>query len=636
MADGAAAPGPGSGHATALQWLRRRGWNLLPAPEQAALRGGTHGMLLAPRLAEVLQSRRFHYKGQRHRLSAAGIAQAVHQVAAPGLAQGLLPANEQLYNQVAGGVTVTELMPDGKRHQPTIALIDWHDPAANCWDVAELPALLSAQGLHVCTPGLVCFVNGIPLVVIETGATLDEAIARHLRNQRQHEIPQLYAHAQLLVALSAPQARYGTTGTPAAQWARWCDEELTDAQGAEMAGGADVTEVAEGPRQPQPPSEMDHLLEALLQPERLLEFLRVFVLFDAQAGKVVARPAQFFATRALLARIRTCPPEGPRQGGMVGLAPGSGRSFAMAFLAKAVLLHAQLPACRVVVVADRPELEERLARNCRGSGSFGPAQPPPGGADQARAGTGRGVAQRIGRGSERLVFTTPRRFDRALRLADCRNPGADLVVLADQGWWRQGGPAHANAHALLRRALPHAACVAYSGTPMPQGEMAASPFGPVVRAYPMQQALADGVVQPPRDPAGAKAAALPRPDAGEPPAGRAVQQVCEPAGVYQVPSTAMPDWLGILRSAAGEAAFGAVAGEQWAEEARRVHGVVQDAVQEHSLNPRDIEAALHQALLPRLYALMGLERAKHAIGQVVQAAGVDPPRRRAQAVTGRR
>ncbi|HET7865912.1 MAG TPA: type I restriction endonuclease, partial [Burkholderiaceae bacterium] len=500
MADGAAAPG--AGQAATLQWLCRQGWHLLSAPEQEALRGGMQGLLLAPRLAEALQARRFHYKGQRHPLSAHGIAQAVRQVAATSLAEGLLPANEQLYNQVAGGVTVSELMPDGKRHQPTIALIDWHDPAANRWDVAELPSLPSAQGLHACSPGLVCFVNGIPLVVIEAAATLEEALARHLRHQRQGGATRLYAYAQLLVALSGPQARYGTTGTPAAQWLRWCDEEVTDAQAAEPA--------AQGPgrqRRRPPATETDRLLAALLQPERLLEFLRVFVLFDPKAGKVVARPEQVIATRAVLACLHACTP-----GGLVCQAQGSGLGFTMAFVAKALLLQAQLPACRVVVVADRPGLEDRLARNCRGSGSFGPVVPAQGGPMPARAGTGRHVAWRIGQGSERLVFTTARRFNRALRLAECRNASADLVVLADEGWWRPDGPAP-DPHVQLRRALPHAACVAFSDT----DDAAASPCGPVTYPGPMPRALADGEMPPPHDLARW--------------GGLAAQ---EPAGLYQV------------------------------------------------------------------------------------------------------
>lgn len=578
--------------AAVLQGLCRLGWNLLATPELAALRGGTQGLLLAPRLAEALQARRFHHKGQSHPLSAAGIAEAVRQVAAPSLAEGLLPANEQLYNLVMGGVTVSELMPDGKRHQPTVALIDWHDPAANRWDVAELPPLLSAQGRHHCTPGLVCFVNGIPLVVIEAAATLDEALARHQCHQRQDEIPQLYAYAQLLLALGPAQARYGVTGMAAGQWPRWRDED---------PGGAYV-----------PPTEPERLLAALLRPGRLLEWLRVFVLFDREAGKVVARPAQFFATRALLSRLLDGPSDAPRPGGRVCQAPGSGLGFTMAFAAKALLLHRHLPACRVVVVADRPGLQDRLARNCRGSGSFGPA----------RAGTGRDVAWRIGQGSERLVFTTPRRFGRALQWAECRNPGVELVLLVDEDGWRQGGPA-LNLHAWLRRVLPNAACVAFSAT----CETAASPFGPVLHAYPMQQALADGVVRPPHEPA----------RWGEPVA----QEVHEPAGVYQVPATSASTrgestWLAILRSAAGDAGFEAVAAERWADEARRVQGVVQDALQEHSLNPRDIEAAVRQALLPRLFALMGLERARAAIDQMIRAAGVGPPHRHVEAATDRR
>jgi type I restriction enzyme R subunit len=143
----------------------------------------------------------------------------------------------------------------------------------------------------------------------------------------------------------------------------------------------------------------------------------------------------------------------------------------------------------------------------------------------------------------------------------------------------------------------------------------------------MQQALADGVLRPPHEPS----------RWGEPVA----QEVHEPAGVYQVPATSASTrgestWLAILRSAAGDAGFEAVAAERWADEARRVQGVVQDALQEHSLNPRDIEAAVRQALLPRLFALMGLERARAAIDQMIRAAGVGPPHRHVEAATDRR
>jgi type I site-specific restriction-modification system R (restriction) subunit len=55
-------------------------------------------------------------------------------------------------------------------------------------------------------PDIVCFVNGIPLVVIEAkrpdsqakkGPTINEGISQSLRNQRPDEIPHLFAYSQL-------------------------------------------------------------------------------------------------------------------------------------------------------------------------------------------------------------------------------------------------------------------------------------------------------------------------------------------------------------------------------------------------------------------------------------------------------
>lgn len=91
--------------------------------------------------------------------------------------------------------------------KPTIAVIDWADPSANRWDVTEELEVLSAHGTHHRTPDLVCFVNGLPLVVIEAKrpesthagkSMVAEGISQHLRNQRPDEIPQLFGYAQPL------------------------------------------------------------------------------------------------------------------------------------------------------------------------------------------------------------------------------------------------------------------------------------------------------------------------------------------------------------------------------------------------------------------------------------------------------
>ena len=55
----------------------------------------------------------------------------------------------------------------------------------------------------------------------------------------------------------------------------------------------------------------------------------------------------------------------------------------------------------------------------------------------------------------------------------------------------------------------------------------------------------------------------------------------------------------------------------YAQAALSIDRVVNDAIAENSLNPQNIEAAIRQGLLPTLFALVGLERAKTIIDGVV-------------------
>ncbi|MBD5801880.1 Type-1 restriction enzyme R protein [Azoarcus sp. Aa7] len=506
-----------SAHIPALHLLCNLGWNFLSTEACLALRGSTREVILKPRLIEVLQSRRFDYKGESFPLSPSGIDQIVRELSALNLAEGLLAANERLYNKLALGITITEFMPDGKKHQPTIAVIDWHDPAANRWDVTEELEVLSAQGTHKRIPDVVGYVNGLPLVVIEAKrpesgnvakAMVEEGISQSLRNQRNDEIPQLFAYAQLLLAVSHSEGRYGTTYTPTKFWARWREEEFSDTQVAEWKNRrlAAATQVAlfAGKAaklrtyferlwsQPMLTTDQDRLLVALLSPARLLEFLRFFVLFDRKVGKIVARYQQFFGIRALIRRINERRPDGGREGGVVWHTTGSGKSFTMVFLTKALVLHDSLKSCRVVVVTDRLDLEDQLARNFMSSGAFGSAIATKKEGEKAKVGSGRELAKRIGLGSERIIFTLIHKFATASRLPECFNPSPDLIVLVDEGHRSHGGETHER----MRKSLPRASYVAFTGTPLLKKEKTANKFGPIVHAYTMQRAVEDETVSP--------------------------------------------------------------------------------------------------------------------------------------------
>lgn len=506
-----------SPHIPALHLLINLGWRFLTTADALKLRGSTREVILKQRLIEVLQARRFEYKGEFHPLSPGGIDQIVRQAQTLNLAEGLLPANERLYRLLTLGVTVTEFMPDGKKHQPTIALIDWQRTDANRWDVTEELEVLSANGTHVRTPDIVGYVNGLPLVVIEAKrpgvgtdgrSMVQEGIGQQLRNQRHDEIPQLFAYAQLLLVVSDRYARYGTTGTALKFWARWREEAFSDTQ---LAGwknqplDADVQAALLGGK-PAPlidyftrlrsqsslPTEQDRLVAALLQPDRLLEFLRLFVLFDRKVGKVVARYQQFFGVRALLKRIQQRRPDGAREGGVVWHTTGSGKHFTMAFLTKALVLHESTQDCRVLVVTDRIDLEDQLARNFMNSGAFGSAIATKKEGEKVKVGSGRELALRIGQGNERIVFALIHKFATASKLPECRNDSADLIVLVDEGLRSHGGETRER----MRKALPRAACVAFTGTPLLKSEKTANQFGPIVHAYTMQRAVEDETVAP--------------------------------------------------------------------------------------------------------------------------------------------
>jgi type I restriction enzyme R subunit len=337
---------------------------------------------------------------------------------------------------------------------------------------------------------------------------VEEGISQHLRNQRPDEIPNLFAYAQLLLSISQTEGRYGTTHTAAKFWANWREEEFDDAQIGTLKNAALKPGTRESLFEGKPatlaayfdalwaqtmqPTDQDRMLVSLLSPQRLLEFLRGYVLFDRKVGKIVARYQQFFGIRALLARISLIRPDGGREGGIVWHTTGSGKSFTMVFLTKALVMVESLKECRVVVVTDRIDLEGQLSRNFMSGGAFGSAIATQKDGEKSRTLSGRDLAKRIGSGTERISFTLVHKFNTASKLPECRNDSPNLIVLVDEGHRSHGGETHER----MKKALPNAAYIAFTGTPLLKDEKTANKFGPIVHAYTMQRAVEDETVAP--------------------------------------------------------------------------------------------------------------------------------------------
>lgn len=502
----------------ALTLLTNLGWSFLSPELALAARGGkADEVVLRQVLRGELQKRTFTFAGKSYPLSEKAIDNLIAEVCSPALNEGLLTANERLYNHLLYGISVTEFV-DGKKASPTVALIDWQNPANNSFVFTEEFTVTRSGGVESRRPDIVCFVNGIPLIVIEAkrpdgkarsgkggGPTIDEGISQSLRNQRHDEIPLLFAYSQMLLSINGNEGRYGTCGTPAKFWAAWREEDISDAEMYAIKNKRLKGEQLAGLFSHRPAKDLDwyqslttagelavtgqdQLLISLLSPARLLEMTRYFTLFDKKAGKIVARYQQVFGIKRLIERINTRSSTGGREGGVIWHTTGSGKSFTMVFLSKALILHDSLKQCRIVVVTDRVDLETQLSKTFASGGELAEKKDK----EAAMVTSGKRLAEQIGKGTERIIFSLIQKFNTATKMPECVNNSSDIIVLIDEGHRSQGGENHIR----MKQALPSAAFVAFTGTPLLKDDKTTNKFGPIVHAYTMQRAVEDQTVTP--------------------------------------------------------------------------------------------------------------------------------------------
>lgn len=498
----------------ALTLLTNLGWFFLSPSQALVARDGKQDqVVLRQILHHELSKRKFTFAGQEYPLSAKSVENLISEICSPALNEGLLTANEKIYNHLLYGISVTEFV-NGKKVSPTIPIIDWHDVRNNDFSYTEEFCVTRSGGVDNRRPDIVCFVNGIPLVVIEAkrpdsqakkGPTINEGISQSLRNQRPDEIPHLFAYSQLLLSINGHEGRYATCNTPAKFWAAWREEDISDAEMYAFKNkklSATQKQSLFGYRSAEDlkwyenliaggelaVTGQDQLLVSLLKPERLLEIVRLYTLFDKKAGKIVARYQQIFGIKRLIERIGTKNSSGGREGGVIWHTTGSGKSFTMVFLSKALILHEALKQCRIVVVTDRVDLEDQLSKTFASGGELAGRKDK----QNAMATSGKRLAEQIGKGTERIVFSLIQKFNSATKLPECVNKSSDIIVLIDEGHRSQGGENHVR----MKLALPNAAFVAFTGTPLLKDEKTVNKFGPIVHAYTMQRAVEDKTVTP--------------------------------------------------------------------------------------------------------------------------------------------
>jgi type I restriction enzyme R subunit len=392
--------------------------------------------------------------------SDAHISQAVQKLMAAADTTGLTlyQVNLRTYQLLRYGVQVQ--VAAGVPHE-TVRLIDWERPGQNDFALAEEVTL---KGGHERRPDIVLYVNGIAVVVIELKrSSVDTAngIRQLITNQEEIFNLGFFSTVQLVLAGSDSQGlRYGTIGTPEKFFVEWKHH-----QPGAAAGSLAVGELLDGP------------LRQMLDPERLLDLIRNFVIFDA-GQKKVPRLHQYEGVKAAQERIKK------HEGGVIWHTQGSGKSILMVLIAKWLLEHDA--DARILVVTDRDELDKQIEGVMKNAGVIGADSPSP------RIQSRRELVEKLGAAAPRLMCALIHKIDTSDLKGDPPRVAGRFYVFVDECHRTQGGDMNKQ----MKRWLPNAIFIGFTGTPLLRRDKQTTRevFGTFIHTYKFDQAVADKVV----------------------------------------------------------------------------------------------------------------------------------------------
>lgn len=494
-----------------LMLLMKLGYTYLTPDEALAMRGGKTSNVL---LEEVLrnQLRRINSirvnRNKEELFSEQNIENGVLAMRNIPMEGGYLNGNETVYNLLTLGKAFEQSI-DGDKKSYTMRFIDWERPERNVYHVTEEFAVTRTGMADTYRPDIVLFVNGIPLVVIECKrpdikGALDQAISQHLRNQKEDGIRSLYLYSALLMSIGNSYGAYGTTATPAKFWNKWREMFVTEQDEAEYARQLDHlvneplseeqkdhlfgnrfryvrTYFDEQMQEPVLPTEQDRYLFSLCRPERLLDLIHNFTIYDGGIKKL-ARYQQYFAVKEIVARVRSLD-HGKRRGGVVWHTQGSGKSLTMVLLAQAIAQMQEIPSARIVMVTDRTDLDSQITSTFKKCGR-----------EVMNATTGTHLVELLESKSDAVITTIINKFETAVKRMSRPLTDPNIFILIDEAHRSQ----YKEMAIKMDKVLPNACKIAFTGTPLMKKEKnTARTFGGIIRpVYTVRQAVEDGAVVP--------------------------------------------------------------------------------------------------------------------------------------------
>ena len=390
---------------------------------------------------------------------------AVEELVRDRTSMGLVNANRDIYKLLKDGVRVEARNQWGEPTVDTVCVIDWDNPDNN--DFLLVSQLWVTGDIYTRRPDLVGFVNGLPLVVFELKAVhkrLEDAYSGNIRDYKT-SIPQLFWYNGFIIVSNGADSRIGTITSSWEHFSEWKKVDSEDEQGI---------------------TSLETIIRGTCGKSRLLDLIENYVLFVEAGGgtiKVLAMNHQYLGVENAIRAFQGIK-ENQGKLGVFWHTQGSGKSYSMIFFSQKIL-RKHPGNWTFAVVTDRQELDEQIYKNFVNAGAV---------IEQDVQATSGEHLKRLLRENHRNVFTLIHKFhtekgERYPKLSD----RSDIIVMVDEAHRTQYDILAMN----MRNALPNAAFIAFTGTPLMAGEeRTREVFGDYVSVYNFAQSVEDSATVP--------------------------------------------------------------------------------------------------------------------------------------------
>lgn len=389
--------------------------------------------------------------------------------------------NQQFHRKLTQGVSVTWKDAQGDEKAEHLYPIDYAHPQRNHFLCSDEVTIIGKNKRRM---DLLVFVNGIPLILFEFKNPFDSTVGiDNAHGQIEHyvlDIPQLFDYNAICIISDGTEAQHGIYSSGKQWFAPWKSED-----GEQVENRVEL--------------QLQTMLQGLFPKETLLYYLQHFIFHEDHNGRIIKKGAKYHQywgiRRAVESALQNIRPQGDGRLGVIWHTQGSGKSISMAILTGILRQLPEMKNPTIVVQVDRSDLDKQLYENfVLAKDLVGPVQ---------HAESTQELRDLLSGDGGGVVFTTIEKF----RLREEENgkeivhpvlsERENIIVMADEAHRTQYGFHEGGFAQNIRRALPHASFIGFTGTPVDSKDADTEQvFGSTIHSYDIKQAVEDGATVP--------------------------------------------------------------------------------------------------------------------------------------------